>query len=167
MSDCLVYWKYYWDDVLKYGPQLVTEHWHTHYKGFFDKVEPGNNLWVVTTSGPNYPEEWRLLESLRIHRLDIDPDPQYGKYHAFGDISKSFFYSLDDQKDFTPILHSLNFRSGKKIPRVIRGRNIGNFLQSIRTLSRGDIVTLRDYTKTIPIVKNYTLDRERRDIIMR
>lgn len=158
MSDWLVYWKHYWDDVEKFSPDLFTLDWHTNRDWFIDKLKPGDNLWIVTTHGFD-SDEWRLLERLNIIKLDFDPDPDYGDYHARGDLSKSSFFNLDSQNNLIKILHKLEFISGKSIPKYISGKRIGIYLQNIRQLSVNDISILNDYSNSIMNQEPVLFDR--------
>ena len=69
MSDCLVYWKTYWDDYQQYDNSALTAEWFTEYRYFPDQIGKGDNLWVVVWAGENCPDEWRLIQRIYIERV--------------------------------------------------------------------------------------------------
>lgn len=150
MADCLMYWKTYWDDIYNEDPdEIVDIHWHTNSESFFQQVEIGDSLWVTVWAGSSRPEEWRLLEKIRIKELkEEEPDDNYrGPYHAIGDQLSSLYFDIKRQSDFTPILHELEFISGRKIK--ANGKLIGRSLQAIRPLTDGDIELLERYSANL------------------
>jgi hypothetical protein len=145
MSDCLAYWKLFWEKKDK--DYLISPfEWHTNDRYFHMKTKVGENLWVVTSGGLKYPGEWRLVMRISIQTLDENPS-SYGKYHALGNIEKSQLFDINNQVDLKPILYDLEFSSGKKIHG--NGRNIGNELQSIRPLSQRGNQVFENYAATL------------------
>jgi hypothetical protein len=56
-------------------------------------------------------------------------------------------HDIHNQPDFTPILHRLNFASGKKITKS--GAWIGTQIQRPRPLSDADVILLNKYARTL------------------
>ena len=56
-------------------------------------------------------------------------------------------FDLEFQPDFAPMLQKFQFGSGKKI--TLKGRKIGQALQSARRLAGVDIDLLEKYSKTL------------------
>ena len=150
MSDCLVYWKTFWDDPQKwdYG-EVIT--WHTKDTSFFHKISRGDCIWVVISGGHQFPEEWRLFAKIKIDQLEIQ-ETVYGPYAALGDRDQSVMFDLRDQQNFEPILKSLQFQSNKRIQ--TSGRRIGNSLQAIRPLSGQDKGILLSYINQLNVTIN-------------
>lgn len=141
MTDYLVYWKTFWDDVD--DPEVIHD-WHTNNEPFYRNVERGGNLWVVVSGGPDFPEEWRLLQRFFVERTDPElQKSDYGRYHIIGDEQQSELFDPILQPDFTPVFKRLEFASGKKIK--LYGREIGRTIQTARRLSDMDVVLLKDY----------------------
>lgn len=146
ITDYLVYWKSYWDDVD--DPNDVSHDWRMKNENFYDKVERGDNLWVVVSGGKDNPDEWRLLQRICVHSRDPQQQKsKYGPYHIIGDDHQSELFNLEFQPDFTPTLRKLDFLSGRRI--AVRGRQIGQTLQSIRPLSDSDSDLLTEYSRTL------------------
>lgn len=144
MREYLVYWKYRWDDELDLPGQFG---WASASKRFYDGVGRGDALWVVVPGGPDHPDEWRVLERIVVSRKDIDPegDDNYGRYIFKGDPKKSERFHPDRLPDFTPVLKSLDFASGKRIG--LDGALIGRALQTQRPLADADPPRIRRYVK--------------------
>lgn len=145
MSNYLLYWKYFWDDVAD-NPTAINELWHTKQKSFWNKVEPSDSLWVVVSGGEQSPEEWRLLQRIVVKEkfANLTYDRPYG---IVGDATKSQRFELSTQGDLTPLLQQLEFVSGKQL--TVSGRAIGNALQSIRPLSEADGLLLEEYAQNL------------------
>ena len=147
MSDCLVYWKLFWDEPLEEQQKPRLE-WYTNDPYFHGKVNIGDSLWVVVTGGPTRPNEWRLLNRVVIKQLNV-AQSKWGKYHAIGDSLKSQRFNILRQDDLSPVLRELDFLSGKKIRG--QGRKIGQELQAIRPLSRIGARISENYTSKLLI----------------
>jgi hypothetical protein len=144
MSDCLMYWKFFWTDY-EGDPEVLNDEWYTKSEHFFKQVKPGDNLWVVVSGGTDYADEWRLLQRIHVRKLKFEGSKYERPYHASGDPTKSSKFDIDRQSDLTPLLHKLEFASGRRIK--TKGRLIGRSLQAIRPLSDDDVVRLEDYAK--------------------
>ena len=138
-----MYWKFFWKDY-EGDPQALNDEWYDTRESFYEQLQPGDNLWVVVSGGQEYPDEWRLLQRIYVRELTVE-DGYDRPYHASGDPKKSPKFSLAKQSDFTPVLHKLEFASGKKIKAT--GRLIGRSLQAFRPLSDDDVTLLEEYTK--------------------
>ncbi len=145
MTDCLMYWKYYWSDVEE-NPNLRNIGWHTGSQYFFGQVKPGDSLWVVVSGGAEYPEEWRLLQRLVIKSLEED-GPVDAPFHAIGNPETTEHYDVQTQPDFSSILHQLEFASGRRI--TLDGSLIGRAIQAIRPLADKDIALLEEYSRNL------------------
>lgn len=145
MSNYLLYWKYFWDDVAD-EPTALNELWHTKQEGFWYKVEPNDDLWVVVSGGEHFPNEWRLLQRIVVQEkfTNFSYDRPYG---IVGDAIKSQRFEVSAQTDLTPLLQQLGFVSGKKL--TVSGRAIGNALQTIRPLSDSDGLLLEEYARNL------------------
>jgi hypothetical protein len=148
MTDCLVYWKEFWEDLK--DSQNLNYDWYTKSKHFFKQIELDDNLWVVISGGANEPNERRLLQEICISELKIEPYER--PFHAIGDVQNSYYFDIKTQSDFAPQLRKLEFVSGKKI--LARGKLIGRSLQSIRPLSHNDSNLLEQFAKGLKRVKN-------------
>ncbi len=138
MSDYLAYWKKYWRDCQDTG-QRFTEQWHTNSKRSFQQVKPDDNFWIVATGGSDCPDEWRLVQRLHINEVRLDSE-HVRRYLFDGVVEERWKFDIGAQSDFTPILHKLDFASGKKIKE--RGKRIGLTLENIRRLSEDDVALL-------------------------
>ena len=157
MADYLVYWRVFWDEVRQDGDNdlqtfletRVRHDWYTNNQRFFLKIKRGDNLWVVVTGGPTHPHEWRLLQHVVVQRRDMTTHrahPLYGPFRVLGNNKTSVLFHPAMQNDFAPILHTFNFKSGRKI--MLSGRQIGLALQASghRQLSEADVILLQAYT---------------------
>jgi hypothetical protein len=140
MSHFLGYMQHYWKS--HQGPWDVEPGWGTQSEYFHRIIEPGDILWIVVTGGPNYPNEWRLLQRIEIVEKHYENGHAY-PYQANGDPKKSRVFDPDLQLDFALLLKRLEFASGKKI--YFSGRRIGLALQSIRRLTDKDGKLLEEY----------------------
>lgn len=145
MSNYLLYWKYFWDDIAE-DPTALNELWHTKQDSFWYKVEPNDSLWVVVSGGERFSDEWRLLQRIVVQEkfTNFTYDRPYA---IIGDAAKSQRFEVSTQTDFTPLLQQLEFVSGKKL--IVSGRAIGNALQTIRPLSESDGLLLEEYSRNL------------------
>lgn len=150
MADYLVYWQQYWEDAAQDPNIEPSKSWSTDSKALYGTVERGDSLWVVVTGGSDYPNEWRLLERIRVSKPQPElEESKWGRYHIIGDKRKSQIFSVQSQPDFTAILLLLRFASGKRIDAL--GKRIGQALQThgFRKLSESDAVLLEEYAQTL------------------
>ena len=149
MADYLVYWQHYWDDKATGGYTFrPSGNWSTDSKRLYDTVESGDNLWVVVNGGSGRPNEWRLLERVKVLNRKLQRT-KWGAYRIIGQKGKSPFFSLRAQPDFAAILALLQFASGRSIK--VRGSRIGQALQTygFRKLSEGDAALLERYAQAL------------------
>jgi hypothetical protein len=139
MSDCLVYWKTYWQP----GGGVPTPEWDTGYRYFRAQVRHGDSLWVVVWGGNAHSNEWRLIQ--RIYVQDVAYDENSGKWFVTGDARRSQVFDIHNQRDLTPVLRKLQFASGRAI--TARGRSIGRSIQRSRPLSGSDVILLERHAK--------------------
>ena len=156
MADSIAYWKNFWRDLEIHGPEIIIPEWHTSNEGVFNNLAVGNNIWVIVQAGDDYPDEWRLLQKVNIESLEIDTREdkyeveEYGHFHADGDKELSKIFDIDDQKDFTPILHHLEFARGRRLN--ARGKLVGRSFQSLRPLTENDGRLLEAYSKSLKLM---------------
>lgn len=145
MSNYLLYWKYFWEDIAD-NPSAFNELWHTRQEGFWNKVKSGDSLWVVISGGSQFPDEWRLLQRIVVQEkfTNFSFERPYG---IIGNEKTGQHYDVSTQFDLTPLLHKLEFLSGKKI--TANGRAIGNAIQAIRPLSENDGLLLNEYAQKL------------------
>jgi hypothetical protein len=145
MSDYLLYWKYFWEDIAE-NPNALNEEWHTEQEGFWYKAKEGDNLWVVISGGKDFPNEWRLLQKIVVQEKFYN---QFDgrRYELKGNPSISERYDVFSQSDLTDLLQKLEFESGKRIQ--VRGKAIGNTLQAIRPLTEKDGEILKEYAQNL------------------
>lgn len=145
MTDCLTYWKYFWEDVER-DPSVLNNEWHTKSAHFFKQVKQGDSLWIIVSGGLNEPEEWRLLQRIVVKNLIPENAKEHLRpYHVIGDTQRSEKFDINEQGDITELLHKLKFASGKPI--TANGRAIGLSLQAIRPLAQSDILLFEQYSK--------------------
>jgi hypothetical protein len=142
MSDFLAYLQHYWNDVRK--PENLLPGWGTKGAYFHKEVMPGDVIWVITTGGPEYPEEWRLLQRIHISELYDEPTNEY-RYRARENRQLSQVFDPNLQANMETLLKKLHFASGKSI--TLSGRRIGRALRRIRRLSEADALLLEQYAK--------------------
>jgi hypothetical protein len=150
MADYLVYWQQYWEDAAQIPNMKPSKVWSTDSKALYGTVERTDNLWVVVTGGSDYPNEWRLLERIRVSYPQPElEESKWGRYHIVGDKRKSQVFSIQAQPDFTAILLLLRFASGKRIN--VLGKRIGQALQThgFRKLSESDATLLEEYARSL------------------
>lgn len=151
MADFLIYWKDFWEDK-KDGNSNFDERWHTGLKWFYNNVEKGDNLWFITFDNKPNSDEWRLVSRIVVEKKEPKKNRKKKPYGISGNNHKSKKFDIESQSDFTPIIHKLEFKSGKKI--TARGRTIGLFLRQIRPLSATDNTLLEDYSKNLKLRNN-------------
>jgi hypothetical protein len=148
MSHYLVYWQSYWDDI-KEGYKPDGNH-TTDSRKMHNAVRRGDWLWEVISAGVKAPDEWRLLERIRVQFVDPQPSAtKWGKWHFKGNKRRSQIFSIVSQPDLTAILWLLTFASGKRI--AFRGKKIGQALQAngFRPLSEPDCILLETYARVL------------------
>ena len=145
MADFLIYWKGFWNDIQD-GNSDFDEKWHTEQKHFYKKVQSGDILWLIVFGGNLHSDEWRLISQICVEKKDINSEKEK-PYGIFGNKEKSQKFNVEYQSDFTPILHKLEFESGKKITK--EGRIIGQNIQQIRDLTETDSLLLKDYSASL------------------
>src|SRR5688572_3795677 len=135
MTDFLVYWRTFWEDVDNPNdPQGIGHDWHTNDEHLFRQVEAGDSLWVVISVGRDYPGEWRLLSESFIAGRDLRPHPEWArKYLINGDKRRSQHFVPILPLDATPILKGLRFESGNRI--IYEGGKIGQEIQKYKKLT--------------------------------
>jgi hypothetical protein len=103
-------------------------------------------LWVVVSGGERSPDEWRLLQCIVVQEkfTNFTYERPYG---IIGDAAKSQRFEVSTQSDLTPLLQELEFVSGRKL--TVRGRAIGNALQTIRPLSEANGMLLEEYSQSL------------------
>lgn len=143
MSNYLLYWKHFWDDIAKDSNDYNDE-WHTEQEGFWYKAKKGDNLRVVVSGGLNFPDEWRLLQKIVVQEKFFNPTDGR-RYEIKGNTLLSQRFEVSAQSDLTDLLQSLEFESSKKL--YVSGRAIGNALQSIRPLTEKDGLILEEYAQ--------------------
>ena len=152
MADCLVYWKDCSAELNTFRSDKPGP-WNFHYNSksrcLFDQIERGETLWIVVFDTAPPPGDWLLIE--RIAVMDKKHNPESARpYQIVGDPEKSVSFDIRKQSDLTPVLHELNFVTGKKI--LAGGIKIALSLQYIRPLTNGDSALLERYSKDLPTV---------------
>ncbi len=148
MANYLVYWRGYWGDVAHQG---IDFRWNTRNDAFFRRVRLEDHIWVVVSGGSDKPDEWRLLQRIVVADKGQNlPGHQYGHNRIEGDETGSQVYDLTSQPDLTPVLHEMEFDSGRRI--TSDGAKIGQSLQSIRTLTPEDARRLAEHAATLRAV---------------
>ena len=156
MTDYIAYWKYFWRDIELFGPAKIIHEWHTTSESVFNNLVPGNNIWVIIQAGKDYPVEWRLLQRIYIVSLGIDTRKdnyevdEYGHFCAFGDKKLSQIFEIKDQQGLTPVLHKLEFVSGRRL--TARGKLIGRSFQMLRPITANDSRLLDKYSKELKLI---------------
>lgn len=144
MADYLVYWKIFWDE----HPEGLTDPdflWHTGHQ-YWNNVQPGDTLWAVASGGIKEPSEWRLVERLVVQEKYSRPD--FERPNGIrGNPALSEAYQIDGQQDLTPLLHELEFTSGRRL--TVSGREIGKAIQVARPLTENDRERLDTYARKL------------------
>jgi hypothetical protein len=152
MADCLVYWKYCSAELNLFtsdNPGPWNFHYNSRSRRLFDQIERGDNLWIVVFDTAPPPGDWLLIE--RISVMEKKHRPEFARpYQIVGDPKKSVSFDIRKQSDLTPVLHELNFVTGKKI--LASGIKIALSLQYVRPLTSGDSALLERYSKDLPTV---------------
>jgi hypothetical protein len=142
MSHFLAYLQHYWED-LKH-PAKVIPGWGTKSDYVHRMVKPGDVIWVVTRGGPGHEDEWRLLQKVVVARNWYDTERKDNfRYRVAEDEAFSAVYDPTDQGDLTPLLHKLDFASGKRI--MASGGKIGQSLQTVRPVTSHSGTLLEAY----------------------
>jgi hypothetical protein len=158
MADFLAYWKDYWRDIAK-DTHAVNHYWHTANKSFFDKAQRGDVLWVVVSAGKRHPHQWRLIQRLVVRSKRINRGAKR-PFQIVGSRKRTETFAIAAQPDFTGVLRTLQFSTGKKIR--AKGRAIGNTLQTLRRLTAGDAEQLEKYSQSL---HQYDLEEKFSDLI--
>ncbi len=152
MSHFLVYWHQYWKDQKERIP--ITVNWSTSSKKMHNTVRSGDWLWVIVSAGEMRPDEWKLLQVIKVHENEQKPkSSRWGRWHFKGDKKRSKTFSLRTQPDIAAILRLLSFATGKRIE--FKGKKIGQALQShgFRALSEEDAILLNKYARTLKLIR--------------
>jgi hypothetical protein len=152
MADCLVYWKYCSAELNQFtsdNPGPWNFHYNSRSRRLFDRIERGDNLWIVVFDTAPPPGDWLLIEKISV--MEKKYRPEFARpYQLIGNPKKSVSFDIRKQTDLTPVLHDLNFVTGKKI--LASGIKIALFLQYVRVLTNGDSALLERYSKDLPTV---------------
>ena len=152
MADCLTYWKDCSAELNEFtsdNPGPWNSHYHSKSRHLFDQIERGENLWIVVFDVDPPPGDWLLIG--RISVMEKKHKPEFPRpYQIIGDPEKSLFFDIRTQSDLTPVLHELNFGTGKKI--LASGVKIAQSLQPIRPLTSADSALLQRYSEDLPTV---------------
>lgn len=152
MADCLIYWKNCSAELNEFTsnkPGPWNLHYHSKSRHLFDQIERGENLWIVVFDTAPPPGDWLLIETISV--MEKTHKPELARpYQIAGDPKKSLCFDIRKQSDLTPVLHKLNFVTGKKI--LASGAKIAQSLQPIRPLTSGDSALLQRYCKDLPTV---------------
>jgi hypothetical protein len=152
MADCLVYWKYCSAELNQFtsdNPGPWNFHYNSRSRRLFDQIEKGNNLWIVVFDTAPPPGDWLLIEKISV--MEKKHRPEFARpYQIVGNPKKSVAFDIRMQSDLTPVLHELNFVTGKKI--LASGIKIALSLQYVRFLTNRDSVLLERYSKDLPTV---------------
>ena len=149
MADWLVYWQTYWAKIS--DPKQVTPNWNSSSESLYEKVQPGDVIWVVVAGGAGHETEWRLLERFTVQTKRInDSAEEYGWRYVGDDASHEVFDPMAPN-DLTPILTSLDFASSHPIR--FSGRQIGQAIQGPRELAAHDAAVLDICAKILPHIK--------------
>ena len=152
MADCLVYWKDCSAELKHFAsdtPGPWNFHYHSKNPRLFDRIERGDNLWIVVFDTEPQPGEWLLIERLCVAEKRYKSELKR-PYQIVGDPGQSTSFDIRKQEDLTPVLHNLNFVTGKKI--LVSGIKIALVLQNIRQLTEGDSASLEQYSQGLPRV---------------
>lgn len=144
MADYLLYWKTFWTEST-FESASENHDWHTTKASFWDEVVIGDTFWIVIVGGPGFEDEWRLLQKMTVSAKWRNDN--LNRPYVFSSQSDRLSTFSLDQSDFSQVLRSFKFTSGKSISAT--GRRIGNALQSPRRLNSEDTQTLQEYSKNI------------------
>ena len=64
MTHYLAYMQHYWET--RKTPPHVVHGRGTKGNYLPEMIEQGDTLWIIVTGGPEYPEEWRLLQRIEV-----------------------------------------------------------------------------------------------------
>jgi hypothetical protein len=142
MSNWLLYWK---EHSIEGDYEPVSNGWHTKQEPFFRQAQRGDSLWVVVHVGTARGDRWLLFEHILVLRKKVKSTKR--QYCVLGDPQRSERFDLIRQVDLEPVLHKLQFVTGRKIK--AQGRMIGRSLQTIRRLSDTDTLLLEDYSRKL------------------
>jgi len=153
MSHYLVYWHQYWKDKKERIP--INVNWSTSSEKMHETVRAGDWLWVIVSAGEKAPNEWKLLQVIKVHKNKQESEPsRWGDWHFIGDKKVSRVFSLQTQPDFAAIMQLLTFATGRRIE--YKGKKIGQALQThgFRALSEKDAILLNKYAGTLMISRS-------------
>jgi hypothetical protein len=147
MADYLVYWQVFWRENPT-GVYIPDFDFGTN-QDFWGNVAIGDSVWCVTFGGDQAPDEWRLIQRIVVQEKYIDADSDWSNRFR-GDPAQSEAYQVTNQADLTPLLHQLEFKSGRRI--TVSGREIGNAIQSARPLTEADQLLFEKFTGGLLLV---------------
>lgn len=144
MANILVYWTWrnYQEDItLGAGFNFNSSQIEMH-----TKVELGDTVWAVTATRLRDGTEAVFVVARLVIKAKTQnpPNYKYGKYRLWGDIETSSYYKAQEQDNANVLVRSLEFSTGKTIGNT--GRPIGQYLQTIRSLTTNDHQLLLNFS---------------------
>lgn len=149
MADWLVYWKRYWEETrgaTSESGRHLSE-WGTRSRWFYDRVRPGDRLWVIIRATSYAEDQWRLLERVTVRSKRRDRAEKVYPY-AFPPIRRATRrFDLSAQPDLGGALRKLRFASDTPIKG--QGVQIGMSLQTPRLLAPADVDLLSTHARLL------------------
>ncbi len=144
--DLLAYWR--WDNYVRDLDEGAGFNFNSNQSRLHSAIELGETLWLVTghrqLGGIRYPLVARLVIRAKTYN---EPGYKYGKFRVWGDVKSSSYYSSDGP-DSGDLLLNLEFHPHRSISARER---ISQSLQTMRSLSSGDIGLLSDWSKNLSL----------------
>jgi len=159
--DLLAYWR--WDIYRRDLDEGAGFNFNSRQSRLHSAIEPGERLWLVTGKPTEQGTQYIVVACLQVAaKTENPPDYRYGRYRVWADIKNSFYYSAADAPDTAPLLHRLQFVTNQPI----QTENIGQALQTMRSLTPNDSTLMRQWAQNLPleprahqIADEYTLEK--------
>ena len=143
--DLMAYWR--WDIYVRDLDEGAGFHFNSRQRRLHTGVSVGDRLWLVTGRPTSGGIRYLVIGCLFISgKAENPPDYKYGQHRIWADYHKSRYFTSEGP-DAGQILRSLRFATG----RPITGGNIGQALQTMRSVTHGDTLILDAFTRDIPI----------------
>lgn len=143
--DLLAYWR--WDIYAHDLDEGAGFHFNSRQARLHSVLDIGERLWLVTGKPAEGGIQYLVIARLHIAAKTINaPEYAYGPYRVWADIRRSAYFTSDGP-DASELLRRLKFASNQPIT----GENIGQSLQTMRSLTQEDSALLFAWTNKLAL----------------
>ena len=145
MPDLMAYWR--WDVYVRDLDEGAGFHFNSRQSRLHSVIDIGERLWLVTGKPAEGGMRYLLIACLEVAaKTQNPPGYKYSPYRVWADIRRSAYFSTGGP-DASPLLRQLQFATQQPIT----GGNIGQALQTMRSLTPSDAALLAAWAKNLPL----------------